>query len=200
VGDRLYAGCWHGGVRVVDVTDIRKPRTIGEHNYHPPFPEPSHTFMGLPKLIGGRQIAVAIDEEDHADSAEEMAKRRGRPHACMWVFDITDLKSIKPLSIYEVSELDSPWSRALPGRFGAHQFQEHMKGGDTLMYCAWFAGGLRVVDVKDPSAPEEVGYFIPEPAKGRACPQSNDVDVDERGLIYLVDRYNGFDILELTNR
>jgi hypothetical protein len=196
VADRLYAGCWHGGVRVVDVADIRKPKTIGAYNYHPPFPEPSHTFMALPKLLDGRQIAVAIDEEDHAHDAAEMAKRRGRPHGCMWVFDITDVANIKPLSIYEVSELDSPWSRATPGRFGAHQFQEHMKGGDTLMYCAWFAGGLRIVDIKDPSAPEEVGYFIPEPAAGKACPQSNDVDVDERGLVYLADRYNGFDILE----
>src|SRR5262245_30981469 len=112
VGDRLFAGCWHGGVRVVDVADIRKPKTIGAYNYHPPFPEPSHTFMGLPKPVNGRAIAVAIDEEDHAHSAEEMAKRRGRPHACMWVFDITDVANIKPLSIYEVSELDSPWSRA----------------------------------------------------------------------------------------
>jgi hypothetical protein len=200
VGDRLYAGCWHGGVRVVDVTDIRKPKTIGAYNYHPPFPEPSHTFMALPGTIDGRQIAVAIDEEDHAHDAAEMAKRRGRPHGCMWVFDITDVANIKPLSIYEVSELDSPWSRATPGRFGAHQFQEHMKGGDTLMYCAWFAGGLRIVDVKDPAAPEEVGYYIPEPAAGRACPQSNDVDVDERGLIYLGDRYNGLDILEFNRR
>jgi hypothetical protein len=196
VGNRLYAGCWHGGVRVIDVADIRKPRTIGEHNYHPPFPEPSHTFMGLPRPVNGRQIAVAIDEEDHAHSAEEMAKRRGRPHACMWVFDIGDLKKIRPLAVYEVSELDSPWSRATPGRFGAHQFQEHMKGGDTLMYCAWFAGGLRIVDIADPTAPQEVGYYIPEPAAGKAAPQSNDVDVDERGLIYLGDRYNGFDILE----
>src|SRR5204862_2637025 len=57
------------------------------------------------------------------------------------VLDATDLAQIKPLSIYEVSELDSPWSRATPGRFGAHQFQEHMD--DTLVYCAWFAGGLR---------------------------------------------------------
>jgi len=116
------------------------------------------------------------------------------------VFDITDLKNIKPLSIYEVSELDSPWSRAAPGRFGAHQFQEHMKGGDTLMYCAWFAGGLRIVDIADPSAPEDVGYFIPEPAAGRVAPQSNDVDVDERGLIYLVDRYSGFDVLEFDRQ
>src|ERR671923_242540 len=36
VGDRLYAGCWHGGVAIVDVSDIRKPTTIGAYNYHPP--------------------------------------------------------------------------------------------------------------------------------------------------------------------
>src|SRR5262245_27302649 len=194
-GDRMWAGCWHGGVRVIDVADIRKPKTIGEYNYHPPFPEPSHTFMSMPP-IGGRQIAVAIDEEDHAHSAEEMTSRRGRPHASMWSFDVTDLKKIQPLAIYEVSELDSPWSRAAPGRFGGHQFQEHMKGGDTIVYCAWFAGGLRIVDIANPHAPREVGHYIPEPAAGKACPQSNDVDVDERGLIYLGDRYNGFDILE----
>jgi hypothetical protein len=200
VGDRLYAGCWHGGVRIVDVSDIRKPKTIGAYNYHPPFPEPSHTFMELPQRIDGRTIAIAIDEEDHAHSAEEMAKRRGRPHASLWTFDITDPAHIQPLAMFEVSELESPWSRAAPGRFGAHQFQEHMKGGDTLVYCAWFAGGLRIVDVADPSAPQEVGWFIPEPAAGKVAPQTNDVDVDERGLIYITDRYSGFDILELSGR
>src|SRR3954449_8149962 len=99
VGDRLFAGCWHGGVRIVDVTDIRKPVTVGAYNYHPPFPEPSHTFMELPKRINGRVIAIAIDEEDHAHSAEEMARRRGRPHAAMWTFDITDPAHIQPLAI-----------------------------------------------------------------------------------------------------
>lgn len=200
VEDRLYAGCWHGGVRIVDVSDIAKPKTIGAYNYHPPFPEPSHTFMALPKTIDGRTIAIAIDEEDHAHSAEEMAKRRGRPHGSLWTFDITDPANIQPLAIFEVSELDSPWSRAAPGRFGAHQFQEHMKGGDTLVYCAWFAGGLRIVDIADPGAPEEVGWFIPEPAAGKAAPQTNDVDVDVRGLIYIVDRYSGFDVVEFHGR
>ena len=195
-GDRLWAGCWHGGVRVIDVADIRRPRTVGEYNYHPPFPEPSHTFMPVPEPIGGRRIALAIDEEDHAHSADEMERRKGRPHGCLWVLDVTDLSSIKPLSLFEVSELDSPWSRATPGRFGAHQFQEHMQG--TLVYCAWFSGGLRIVDVADPSAPQEVGHFIPEPAAGFACPQTNDVDVDARGLIHIGDRYAGYDILEFT--
>jgi len=193
-GDELWAGCWHAGVRVVDVSDIRKPRTIGGYNYHPPFPEPTHTFMRVPFPIDGRRLALAIDEEDHAHSAEEMERRRGRPHGCLWVFDVTDLSKIEPLAIYQVSEMDSPWSRTAPGRFGGHQFQEHMS--DTLVYCAWFAGGLRIVDIADPMSPREVGYFIPEPAPGKSAPQTNDVDVDERGLIFIVDRYAGFDILE----
>jgi hypothetical protein len=196
-GDELWAGCWHAGLRVIDISDIRAPRTIGEYNYHPPFPEPSHTFMPVPSLIGGRRIALAIDEEDHAHSAEEMQRRRGRPHGCLWVLDVTDLRKIQPLSLFEVSELDSPWSRAAPGRFGAHQFQEHMEG--TLVYCAWFAGGLRIVDIADPLAPQEVGYFIPEPAAGKVAPQTNDVDVDLNGLIYIVDRYAGFDVLEFAS-
>jgi hypothetical protein len=196
VGNRLYAGCWHGGVHIVDVTDIRKPTTIGAYNYHPPFPEPSHTFMGLTRKINGRDIAIAIDEEDHAHTPEEMAKRRGRPHGALWTFDITNPADIKPLAIFEVSELESPWSRTAPGRFGAHQFQENWKGGDTLAYCAWFSGGLRIVDVADPSAPEEVGWFVPEPCGGRSCPQTNDIEVDDRGLVYVMDRYCGLDIVE----
>jgi len=195
-GDELWAGCWHAGLRVIDISDIRAPRTVGEYNYHPPFPEPSHTFMPVPSRIEGKRIAVAIDEEDHAHSAEEMERRRGRPHGCLWVLDVSELAHIKPLAIFEVSELDSPWSRAAPGRFGAHQFQEHMQ--DTLVYCTWFAGGLRIVDVADPLAPREVGYFIPQPAAGGAAPQTNDVDVDGRGLIYIVDRYAGFDALEFN--
>jgi hypothetical protein len=195
-GDELWAGCWHAGVRVIDVADIRAPRTIGEYNYHPPYPEPSHTFMPVPSRIGGRRIALAIDEEDHAHDADELERRRGRPHGCLWVLDVTDLNKIQPLSLFEVSELDSPWARATPGRFGAHQFQEHMEG--TLVYCAWFSGGLRIVDVADPFALQEVGWFIPEPAAGRAAPQTNDVEVDGRGLIYIVDRYAGFDVLEFT--
>ena len=62
--------------------------------------------------------------------------------------------------------------------------------------AVWFSGGLRIIDVADPAAPREVGFFIPDPAGGHAAPQSNDVMLDERGLITMVDRLCGFDILE----
>jgi hypothetical protein len=193
-GDELWAGVWHAGLRVIGVSDIARPTTLGAYNYHPPFPEPTHTVMPLRAPVGGRRIALAIDEEDQFYGAAEAEARRGRPHAALWTFDATDFREIRPLAMFEVSEIDSPWSRTPGGRFGAHQFAERQKG--SLVFCAWFAGGLRIVDVADPFSPREVGHFIPEPLGGRPSPQSNDVDVDGRGLVYLADRNLGFDILE----
>jgi hypothetical protein len=187
VGDELWASVWHAGFRVIDVSDIRAPRTIASHDYHPPFPEPTHTVLPLQQPIDERRIAIAVDEEhEHTP---------GRLHGFLWVFDVTDLDRIQALAAFDVSERDSPWSRA-PGRFGAHQFRERLDG--TLVHATWFAGGLRIVDVADPLHPREVGHFIPEPVGDQPSPQSNDVDVDENGLIHLIDRNRGFDILEFT--
>lgn len=187
VGNELWASVWHAGFRVLDVSDINAPRVIGSHNYHPPFPEPTHTVMPVEVPLAGRRVAVAVDEEHE--------HRRGRLHGFMWVFDITDMDNIHALSAYDVSEMDSPWSRAA-GRFGAHQYRERLDG--PLVYVTWFSGGLRIVDISDPLQPQESAFFIPEPIGGNPSPQSNDVDVDAAGLIYLLDRNRGFDILEYT--
>jgi hypothetical protein len=193
-GDEMWASCWHGGFWVVDVSDLARPKSVGNHNYHPLFPEPTHTVLPLPGHIEGRRIAVAIDEEDQALSAGEEAARRGRAHACLLTFDVSDLAAIKPLAQFQVSELDSPFSRTRGARFGAHQFCERVTG--TVVHAVWFGGGLRIIDVANPLSPHEIGYFIPEPVAGRPAPQSNDVALDARGLIYVIDRHVGFDILQ----
>ncbi len=185
VGDELWAAVWQAGFRVINISDITKPVTVGAYNYHPWVVEPTHTVLPVSQLINGRRIAVVCDEEH--------THRHGQPHAGLWLFDVSDVENIHPLSTFHVSEMDSPWSRA-EGRFGIHQFQEHID--EKLVYCAWFSGGLRIVDIADPAAPVEAGFFIPEPLNDLPAPQSNDVDVDSRGLIYLLDRNRGMDILE----
>jgi len=197
-GNEMWASCWHGGFWVVDVSDLARPKSAGTYNYHPLFPEPTHTVMPVPDRIRGRRIALAIDEEDQAQSANEEEARRGRAHACLLTFDVSDLGAIKPLAQFQVSELDSPFSRTGGARFGAHQFCERMSG--TIAYAVWFGGGLRIIDVADPLSPREIGHFIPEPVAGRAAPQSNDVALDQRGLIYMVDRHVGFDAAKLLDR
>jgi hypothetical protein len=192
-GNEMWASCWHGGFRVIDISDIAKPKTVASYNYHPPFPEPTHTALPLPQPIRGRRIGLAIDEEDQAQSAKEDEQRRGRLHAGISVYDVTDYQ-VKPLSLFEVSELDSPFARTPGARFGAHQFDERPTG--TLIHAVWFSAGLRIVDFADPPTPREVGFFIPDPAGGRPAPQTNDVFVTKDGLITIVDRHVGFDVLE----
>jgi len=72
---------------------------------------------------------------------------------------------------------------------------------------------VRALDVRDPFSPKEIAYYIPAtndktdkrcvgtgPAeKCKIAIQTNNVEVDDRGYIYIVDRANtGMHILELT--
>jgi len=194
--NEIWAACWYGGFYVIDISDIARPKTIAHHNYHPPFPEPTHTIMRITRPIGGRTIAIGTDEEHPHPN--------GQPHSFFWVFDVADYSNIKPLSTFHVTDWDSPYARAHldeNGNYGhevygpgAHQFQEHLEG--TLVYCTWFSAGLRIIDIANPMMPKEVGSFVPEAAAGFKAPQSNDVEVDENGIVYLLDRENGLDILE----
>lgn len=188
-GDELWAAVWHAGYRVLDASDLtsgKMPKVMGSYVYPEAIPEPTHTVMPLENMIDGRRYAIAIDEEhDH---------KPGRLHGFMWVMDVTDLTHMEPVAAWDLTERACPWVGQPGVRFGAHQFREKLDG--TLIYATWFAGGLRVLDVADPKLPVEVAWYMPPELDG-APPQSNDVDVDDNGLIYLLDRNKGLDILEM---
>ena len=82
-----------------------------------------------------------------------------------------------------------------------------------MVFVAHFNAGVRAVDVRNPFEPKEIGYFIPAitPKTDKRCLgtgtdqtckvaiQTNNLEVDDRGYIYIVDRANtGMHILELT--
>lgn len=186
-GDELWAAVWHAGFRVLDASDITKPTVKGSYRFPAAIPEPTHTVMPLEQTINGRRYAVCIDEEH--------AHKPGRLHGFIWIMDVTDLSNMEPIAAWDLSERLCPWVGEEGVRFGGHQFREKLDG--TLIYATWFAGGLRVLDVADPHLPVEVAhYMVPGPTG--APPQSNDVDVDDKGLIYVLDRTRGLDILEMT--
>ena len=148
-------------------SDIRKPAHLGAYNYHPPFPEPTHTVMPVPARIDGRRIAVAIDEEDQAHERSEEMARRGRLHAGLATFDVSDPAAIRPLWLFEVSELEFPVEPRKARASARTSSTRH----DTARWSTRVVqpAGLRIVDLADPAAPREVGYFIPEPAAGQGC-------------------------------
>ena len=101
------------------------------------------------------------------------------------------------------------------GRFGSHSSNESFTPiyYKRVMFFAHFNAGVRAVDVRDPYNPKEIGYYIPAITdktdkrcvgtggneRCKIAIQTNNVDVDDRGYIYIADRANtGLHILELT--
>jgi hypothetical protein len=136
------------------------------------------------------------------------------PRQMVFFMDITIEQRPMVVSNFNVPEASGNFC-GRGGRFGAHAANEstapvfHKK----LAFFTWFNGGVRAVDIRNPYQPKEVGHFIPSitEATDKRCIkvdgqdrcktaiQSNNVETDERGYIYVVDRANtGLHILELT--
>jgi len=82
-----------------------------------------------------------------------------------------------------------------------------------VLFIAHFNAGVRALDVRDPFNMKEIGFYIPAVTdktdkrcvgtgaaeKCKVAIQTNNVDVDDRGYIYIADRANtGLHILELS--
>ena len=185
LGNRLYAGYWHGGFVILDVDDMRKPRFVSGLDWSPPFPWPTHTTLPIPFPLMGRRVLVVSDED--------VRRLAPSPPSFLWLVDITDETRPVPFASFQVEGVDgSPQ----PEFTGCHQPCEEVRG--TEIPVAWFAHGLRIVDIARPHAPREVASFVPPVPAGSERVSSNDVCMDARGLLYLIDRQRGLHILERT--
>jgi len=90
-------------------------------------------------------------------------------------------------------------------RFGVHSSEENFNNPlyGKLTAIAYFTGGVRIWDIREPQAPVEVAFYVPE-SNANTNPDgymTNNVEIDNRGFIYVVDRNGaGMDILQLTGR
>ena len=185
MGNRLYVSYWHHGLFILDISDMTRPKLISHINSSPSFPHPTHTCLPIPQDLKGRRIMVVADED--------VAKLRPAPPSFAWIYDITDETNPLPISTFQVPGID-PDGAPQPPMTGCHQPSERFTG--SIIPFAWFAQGLRLVDIADPFAPREVGHYMPDPPSGAERSSSNDVTIDDRGNLYLIDRIRGVDIIE----
>jgi hypothetical protein len=88
-------------------------------------------------------------------------------------------------------------------RFGVHSTEENFNNPyyGKLTAIAYFNGGIRMWDIREPQAPREVAFYVPEADALTSTDgyMTNNVEIDDRGYIYVVDRNGaGMDILQLT--
>ena len=189
LGDRLYVSYWHHGFYILDIADMSRPKLVAGINPGPADPHPTHTALPIPVPLKGRTILVVADED--------VAKLRPSPPAYTWIYDISEETQPLPIATFQVDGID-PDGAPQEQMTGCHQPSERFNG--TLIPFAWFAQGLRLIDVADPFRPREVGFYEPDPPEGCRRVSSNDVTLDDRGLAYLIDRQQGLDIIECFPR
>jgi hypothetical protein len=162
---------------------------------------------------GARRDIVVITDE-------AIQKACGEARQMIWFVDVTTETKPFGIATWTVPESSGDFC-ARGGRFGTHSSNESTAPvfHKRILFFAHFNAGVRALDVRDPFHPKEIAYFIPAmtantvvldtPAGQAAAPsgeaaarraiQTNNVEVDERGYIYIVDRANtGMHILELT--
>ena len=181
--DRAYVGYLDGGVLILDIADPSRPRLVSRLDIHPPLPGFTHTVLPL-----FERNLLAVTDESILDGAEDHPK-------LLWIMDGSVETNIVPIATAPSPPADL---RRAGGRYGAHNLHENEPvdtafHSETLVFGAFFNAGLRVFDITDPFQPRLAGELRPQaPARSPAGTiQMNDVYVDERGIVYGIDRFTG---------
>ncbi|HKX04614.1 MAG TPA: hypothetical protein VJX71_19125 [Methylomirabilota bacterium] len=175
---------------------------------HTSFPILGITVPHWPPSVPGRtRDFVLLVSEALRNECQEIRQ-------LSFMVDVTTERTPFSVATFEVPDPTGDFCRR-GGRFGPHSSNESFSPiyYGRLAFIAYFNAGVRAVDIRDPFHPTEAGFYIPsvtartdkrciEVSGAPRCKtaiQTNNVDVDDRGFIYLADRADtGLHIVELT--
>jgi hypothetical protein len=227
-GNRVYFGYGTNKGGVVQIVDREKllkgPKEPTEENLRQPVVGElvmspwtgAHTTFPMLKMPvaefardkdGGTRDIVMIVNESILNECLEARQM-------VWFADVSIENRPMVVSNWTVPEASGNFCQR-GGRFGAHSSNESMAPVyyKKMAFIAFFNAGVRALDVRDPFQPKEVGYFIPAITdktdkrcvkvggqdRCKTAIQTNNVETDERGFVYIVDRANtGLHVLELS--
>jgi len=189
--DRCYLGYLDAGMIILDISDKSNPKVVSRWDNSPPYVGFTHTV--LPLFNRGLMV---VSDESVVDDAADWPK-------LLWIVDARDETNPVPIATCPPPPIDAFKGRG--GRFGAHNIHENVPSpnawfSDQIIVGTFFNAGLRAYDISNPYQPVEVGYYVPPapPLSPTGSIQLNDVFIDERGIVYTVDRHvGGLYVLEM---
>ena len=190
------------------IARLDMPSYWGVHTAKPIYDVPIPGYVD-DRVLRSRDILIVVSE---AGEAADLRCQAGRD--VMFLIDITEEATPIPISTFQVPEEPGDFCNK-GGYFGPHSVHDafHPAFDKTLALLSYFNAGVRAVDIRNPFRPVEVAHYIPEPNENSVelCTQvdgvehcdrvisTNNVNIDDRGYIYAVDRSNaGLHVLELT--
>jgi hypothetical protein len=182
--DRCYLAYLDAGMLVLDISDKANPKPICQWDNSPPYTGFTHTVVPM----FTRKLLIVTDEST-TDAAADWPK-------LIWILDARDEAHPVPIATCPMPPVDAYKSRG--GRFGAHNIHENTPSpyswhSEDIVIGTFFNGGMRAYDITNPYQPKEVAAFVP-PAPALSpvgSIQLNDCFVDERKVVYTVDRFSG---------
>jgi hypothetical protein len=196
-GRLVFVSYWDSGFIALNVTDPANPEFLGRTTYPPDADGDAHSSS----YDDANELLFTADEDFCKSSGSGTETGFGY----LRVYDYSDLDA--PV---QIGEYRTPNSLGTDDQAaGDYTLHNALVIGETV-YTSWYSDGVRVLDVSDPSAPEEIASFVPpagqNPVKPSQrgtltnTPQVWGVVVDEdTDLVYASDMNTGLWILEVDD-
>lgn len=193
-GKTVFLSYWDSGFIALDVTDPETPVFRGRTVYPMNADGDAHSST----YDDARGLLFAADEDFCKTSGAGIEHGFGY----LRVYDYSNLEA--PV---QIGQFRTPNSVGTDDKAaGDYTIHNTWLVGDTL-YISWYSDGIRVVDVANPTAPREVGSFVPPGTRNPVHPSQRGVltntaqvwgVVVDDGLVYASDMNSGLWILRRT--
>ena len=196
--DRCYVAWRDKGLIILDITDIRNPRRVGEVNWAdqrnrpsfdpvvanpptmntipmPPLPGQTHSW-GMVNPKRGRRVKTIVGGDELGQC----------PFGYMHFIDVSNESRPREISGYRTPlnmHANCPKDR-LGNRMGTHDVERYIRG--NIVHSAWEEGGFWGIDFADIHAPKVAAYYVP-PVRSqstRKTGHADDVFVMEDGVVF----------------
>jgi hypothetical protein len=196
-GKLVFVSYWDSGFIALDLTDPTQPVFLGRTVYPAKADGDAHSAS----YDDARQLLFSADEDFCKNSGPGIEKGQGY----LRVYDTSNLAA--PVQIGEYRTPNSVGTNTQAA--GDYSIHNALVVG-TDIYMSWYSDGIRVVDASDPTAIEEVAYFVPPSANNPVKPSQRGVLSNApqvwgvaydtaTGLIYASDMNSGLWILRRTD-
>ncbi|MCZ8537289.1 hypothetical protein M9R32_08865 [Paenisporosarcina quisquiliarum] len=142
-GTTAYLSYWDLGTIILDISDAKNPVYLGRTDFNNTVQGAAHSMdlaRGGTVLVETREVFGPVREGFESAYGYTM------------IYDIKDKTNPKLLSTFKTD-----FTEKIPGGATVHDPKVH---GNTL-YLSHYSGGVRAVDISNPSSPVETGAYIP---------------------------------------
>jgi hypothetical protein len=229
-GNRAYLSYHQAGVIILDITKVSDPKFISRLDYLLPpnyvYTDANGVDHERPPLASGQPDASPDDATcasanstlpnlgiacGNTHAAKIVPGRNlllvsdeyfSCPYGHVRIVDINDEKNPRVISHFSYptqNDCSRNWDADVPPNTTPTAHLGFAQNSN-LYFMAWYAYGLRGIDISDPRNPKEAGHFFYRILNDSQTSVTYDVAHGPHGLLYLTDNVSGIRVLKYTGQ